>query len=138
MKLNGKWITGFVDGEDCFHVAVNKHGDMRCGFQVLPEFTVVQHERDVRVLHALKEYFGCGVVRRNHGDRMSYRVRARRDLVLRIVPFFEKHPLKTIKREEFSEFKRVLQSMEAGDHLTKDGVEEIRRIAARMNRGRLR
>ena len=54
MKLEAQWITGFVDGEGCFHVGINPHKEMTAGFQVLPEFTVVQHERDVQVLHALK------------------------------------------------------------------------------------
>jgi hypothetical protein len=75
MKLNEEWITGFVDGEGCFHVGIATHKEMTAGLQVLPEFTVVQHKRDVRVLHSLKEFFGCGVVRVNHGDRMAYRVR---------------------------------------------------------------
>ena len=52
MKLDSQWITGFVDGEGCFHVGINPHPSMKTGFQVLPEFTVVQHERDVQVLHA--------------------------------------------------------------------------------------
>ena len=67
MNLHAEWITGFVDGEGCFHVGINTNLGLATGFQVLPEFTVVQHERDVQVLHALKAYFGCGVVRLNHG-----------------------------------------------------------------------
>ena len=88
MKLDAQWITGFVDGEGCFHVGINSHHEMTAGFQVLPEFTVVQHERDVQILHALKAYFGCGVVRVNHGDRMAYRVRSLKHLLEHIVPFF--------------------------------------------------
>ena len=71
MKLDTQWVTGFVDGEGCFYVGINAHSEMTAGFQVLPEFTVVQHKRDVQVLHALKAFFGCGVVRTNHGDRMA-------------------------------------------------------------------
>jgi hypothetical protein len=135
MHLEAQWITGFVDGEGCFHVGINRHAEMSCGYQVLPEFTVVQHERDVQILHALKAHFGCGVVRRNHGDRMAYRVRGKEHLLERIVPFFEKHPLKSKKRTDFAKFRRILHMMDAGDHLTREGVEEIRRIAGQMNRG---
>ena len=135
MQLEAQWITGFVDGEGCFHVGINQHSDMKCGYQVLPEFTVVQHERDVQILHALKAYFGCGVVRRNHGDRMAYRVRGQDHLIRHIIPFFEKHMLKSKKRSDFAKFRRIVRMMEAGDHLTKEGVEEIRRIASQMNRG---
>lgn len=138
MKLDAEWVTGFVDGEGCFHVGINRHPDMKCGYQVLPEFTVVQHERDVKLLHGLREFFGCGVVRTNHGDRWAYRVRGKKDLLESIVPFFVQHPLKSEKREDFEKFRSVLQLMESGDHLTVDGVNNVQRIAARMNRGRSR
>ncbi len=138
MKLEAQWITGFVDGEGCFHVAISRHPEMTLGYQVLPEFTVVQHKRDVQLLHALKEYFGCGVVRTNHGDRMAYRVRQREHLLQHIVPFFLQHPLKSKKRVDFDKFRRVLLMMEAGDHLTADGLMQIRQLAEEMNRGQLR
>ena len=138
MKLDAQWITGFVDGEGCFYVGINPHAEMTARFQVLPEFTVVQHERDVQVLHALKAHFGCGVVRVNHGDRMAYRVRSVKHLLEHIVPFFVKHPLKTKKNVDFLKFRDVLLLMEAGNHLTVEGIERIRSIAQQMNRGRSR
>ncbi len=138
MKLDAQWVTGFVDGEGCFHVGINTHADMKTGFQVLPEFTVVQHKRDVTVLHALKAHFGCGVVRTSHGDRMAYRVRSVEHLLNHIVPFFTEHPLKTRKRVDFEKFRRVILMMSAGEHLTIDGVQRIRTIASEMNRGQSR
>ena len=109
---------------------------MSVGFQVLPEFTVVQHERDVKALYALKAFFGCGTVRQNHGDRMAYRVRKLEHLRTIIVPFFVQHSLKTGKRQDFEKFRRVLLMMERGEHLNPRGLEEIRRIAKQMTRGR--
>jgi hypothetical protein len=138
MKLDAQWITGFVDGEGCFHVGINPHKEMTAGYQVLPEFTVVQHERDVQILHALKAYFGCGVVRGNHGDRKAFRVRSKKHLLDHIVPFFVKHPLKTKKNVDFKKFRRILLMMEKGVHLNGEGIEEIRAIAKQMNRGSLR
>jgi hypothetical protein len=136
MDLDAAWITGFVDGEGCFFVGINPHEEMTAGYQVLPEFTVVQHERDVQILHALKTYFGCGVVRRNHGNRMAYRVRSLKHLRERIVPFFEKHQLKSKKRVDFQKFRRVILLMDKKIHLAPEGIEEIRRIAGQMNRGK--
>jgi hypothetical protein len=138
MKLDAQWITGFVDGEGCFYVGINPHEEMTAGFQVLPEFTVVQHERDVQVLHALKAHFGCGVVRVNHGDRMAYRVRGIKHLLEHIVPFFVKHPLKTRKNVDFLKFRDVLLLIDAGAHLTVEGIERIRSITSQMNRGHSR
>ena len=135
MQLEAQWIVGFVDGEGCFHVGINPHKEMSVGYQVLPEFTVVQHERDVQVLHALKSHFGCGVVRRNHDTRMAFRVRGLDHLREKIIPFFMKHPLKSKKNADFLKFRDVLLLMEKDVHLTDDGVERIRAIASAMNRG---
>jgi hypothetical protein len=134
MKLDPGWVTGFVDGEGCFHVGINAHSDMTAGYQVLPEFTVVQHARDAQLLHALKAFFGCGVVRTNHGDRLGYRVRSQEHLLERILPFFDKHPLRSKKHVDFLKFRDVLLMMQKGEHLKSDGLERIREIASKMNR----
>ena len=138
MELDAQWIVGFVDGEGCFHVGINPHPEMSAGFQVLPEFTVVQHERDIQVLHALKAFFGCGVVRRNNGDRMAWRVRGHENLSKHIVTFFEKHPLKSRKRVDFIKFREIVMLMNRGEHLTREGVERIRAITEQMNRKALK
>jgi LAGLIDADG endonuclease len=134
--LDSQWVVGFVDGEGCFHVGVARHPEMSLGVQVLPEFVVVQHKRDVKVLHALKRFFRCGVVRTNHGDRMCYRVRKLESLAESVVPFFERHELKTLKRQDFIRFRKVVSIMREGGHLDADGLGRIMAIAGEMNRGR--
>ena len=137
-KLEAHWVVGFVDGEGCFYVGINPHPEMSCQFQVLPEFTVVQHRRDIQLLHALKKFFGCGVVRTIHGERMAYRVRGLDHLTERIVPFFEQHPLKSKKRVDFARFRKILYLIGQGKHLNPKGIEEIRAITSTMNTGRIR
>ena len=134
MDIHPQWIVGFVDGEGFFHIAINRTAEMTQGYQVFPEFTVVQHKRDVQVLYALKAHFGCGVVRTNHGDRMAFRVRKLEHLLDIIIPFFEKHQLKTKKGVEFQKFRKALLYMQRGDHLTPEGLEAIRGIKSAMNR----
>jgi hypothetical protein len=136
IKLDANWVVGFVDGEGCFYVGINPHSGMTCQYQVLPEFTVVQHKRDIRLLFALKKFFGCGVVRTNHDERMAYRVRGLEHLQQIIVPFFEKHPLKSQKQVDFLKFRDVIRWMMLGEHLTPEGIEKIRKVASVMNRGR--
>ena len=134
MNLQTQWIVGFVDGEGCFHVGINKNDSMSHKIQILPEFTVTQHERNIQALYALKNYFGCGVVRRNHSDRYCYRVRDFNHLVKIIVPFFEKHKLLTTKRVDFEKFRNVLILMGKKEHLSLEGIEKIREIQQKMNR----
>lgn len=134
MNLETQWIVGFVDGEGCFHVAINKNKETALGVQIQPEFTVVQHEQNIQVLYALKEYFECGVVRRNHGERFAYRVRGAKHLRDTIIPFFEEHKLKTKKRIDFEKFRKVCLMIERGEHLTQEGVLAIQKIQEDMNR----
>jgi hypothetical protein len=133
MQLDPQWVVGFVDGEGCFHIGINANATMLQQRQVLPEFVVVQHNRDVNVLYALKDYFQCGVVRVNHGDRMAYRVRGFDNLRYRIIPFFERHKLKTKKRIDFEKFRDIILLIEKKMHLTSEGLLEIQKIANQMN-----
>ena len=93
IKLKAQWIVGFVDGEGCFNLDVHLHKDTKWGLQMQAEFTVVQNEVDIQILHALKEYFQCGAVTVNqkdkNGTRYHFRVKNVKDLHTKIVPFFE-------------------------------------------------
>ena len=133
MDLDPKWVVGFVDGEGCFYIGVNRHPEMATGYQVLPEFRVVQHQRDIQILYGLKRFFRFGVVRRNHGDRYEFRVRKLKSLV-KLCEFFTKNPLKTKKAIEFKRFQRVINLMKEGKHLTLSGLLRIVTIAEKMNR----
>ena len=139
MDLNTQWIVGFTDGEGCFHIGINTNKNMTLGFQVLPEFTITQHKDDEKVLHAFKDYFQVGVIRKNSGNCKCYRVRGQKNLLTIIIPFFEKHKLKTRKRVDFVKFRKILLMMEESKHLTVEGLEKIREIKSTMSlRCRLR
>jgi hypothetical protein len=107
---------------------------MKLGVQVLPEFTVVQHQVDEQVLYGLKDYFGCGVVRKNHGTRLSYRVRGHQTYFWK--RFFLSSKNINLKHGNvliLRNFGRVILMMEKGEHLTPDGLEKIRQIKDSMN-----
>ncbi len=133
MDLSPDWVVGFVDGEGCFYVGINPQPEMALGYQVLPEFRVVQHERDVQILYALKRFFRCGVVRRNREDRYELRIR-KLACLQEVVAFFERHPLKTKKNVDFAKFARVIRLMADGQHLTPEGLMQIAEITLSMNR----
>lgn len=133
MELMRDWIVGFVDGEGCFYVGIYPHPEMSAGYQVLPEFRIVQHKRDIQILYALKRFFKSGVVRQNHEARYELRIRKVESL-RNVVNFFEKHPLKTKKNVDFKHFARIIRMMEAKEHLNKEGIVRIIRIASLMNR----
>ena len=132
-RLDVNWIVGFVDGEGCFHVAINKQQKMTLGWQVLPEFRVVQHKRDEKLLYRLKSYFGFGEVTVNHDDRKEFRIRGLENLN-KIVEFFKNNPLQTSKERNFEIFSEIIGMMNNKEHLSEEGLHRIAKLAAKMNR----
>ncbi len=136
MQLDPNWIAGFVDGEGTFYVGINKHTEMTAWFQVLPEFRIVQHERDIQLLHAIKKNLWCGVVCKNHDTRYEFRVRKLDHLQGIIIPFFKKHELHTKKKFDFIKFCKILSLINQGKHLDREWIKKILEIAKQMNSGK--
>ena len=136
-RLDAFWITGFSDGEGCFHVSINKIPKMSLGWQALPEFRIVQHSKDEKVLHEIKDYFGFGKVTINrtdhHGTRKEFRVRGLENLN-KLIEFFSKYPLKTSKAKDFKIFSEIIQLINEKEHLTKKGLDKIAKLISLMNR----
>jgi len=125
VHLEPHWIVGFIDGEGCFAVSVNRHKDMKFGFQIQPEFTVTQHKRDIHRLYGLKSFFQCGIVAVNHGSIYHWRVRDRKHFLKTILIFFEKHPLKGKRQIEFLLFREIIHLMDKNVHLTEEGFNLV-------------
>jgi hypothetical protein len=130
-RLDQNWLTGFVDGEGCFHVGINSNNKLKLGFQVLPEFRLTQHKRDRILLEKIRNYFDYGVVRKNSYNILEYRVRSYTDLN-KLVLFFTKYPLKTKKKYDLDKFKKILSLLPLKNE---EELKLIRNIKDTMNKG---
>lgn len=133
-QINPNWLSGFVDGEGTFYIGINKNDEMTIGWQVLPEFRIVQHEKDIKLLYKIKKYLGCGTVRINHGDRYELRIRKLDHLKNIVIPFFESYPLQTQKKYDFLSFRKVILLIDKGEHLSEEGIKNIFQTIEKMNR----
>lgn len=125
------WIVGFVDGEGCFSVSIFKNRTTKSGWQVLPEFVVTQGEKSLSAMKEIQDFFGCGrlFINRRHDNHREnlyrYCVRARKDLVEIIIPFFEDNPLRTAKKKDFELFKDAIRLMNDNVHFTQEGIKRL-------------
>jgi hypothetical protein len=148
--ITAGWVVGFVDGEGCFSIGFVRQPDRagragyRTGYQVVHRFVVTQGAASAAALEELQEFFGVGRVYRNRRhdnhreDLLQYRVERRVDLLEVVIPFFERHPLRTAKRADFEKFGACVQRVAAGEHLDAGGLLEIVEIAQTMNHRRPR
>jgi hypothetical protein len=80
-------------------------------------------------LKSFINYLGCG--RYAHSSNQSwgnYIVSKQKDIAEIIIPFFEKNLIEGIKRSDFQDFKQVAELMNKKVHLTKEGLDQIRKI----------
>jgi len=81
------------------------------------------------------EYFGCGKVQ-VYPSKVSFNVYSLPEFKSKILPFFEKYPLKGIKLLDYMDFVKVVNLMGDKAHLTSEGLDLIRGIKSGMNRSR--
>jgi hypothetical protein len=92
--------------------------------------------KDADLLMGLKKYFGVGTVRINKKTgSVNYSVSSLKDLTNVILPHFIKYPLITQKCADFVLFKRIVDLMNRGEHLTSEGLAKIVSIKASINKG---
>jgi len=132
------YITGFVDGEGCFSVTIQRSRNVKLGIQVIPEFHVSQHQNRAEVLEAIKRKFGCGYIKPNDPNNPRdltsvYVVRNLKDLRNKVIPFFKRYPFISSKQRDFEKLARVVDLMNKGEHLRKNGLLTILKLAFSMN-----
>ena len=57
-SLNPNFITGFIDGEGCFHITMAKKPGYKTGYSINLSFSIGLHSKDTDLLRSIQEYFG--------------------------------------------------------------------------------
>ena len=52
--MNPWFVTGFMDGEGCFHVSIIKNNKSKVGYYVQHSFQIGLHEKDKSFLEDIK------------------------------------------------------------------------------------
>lgn len=129
-----EYISGYVDGEGCFTVTFNKRTKAKLGWELRPSFSVSQNEDRRQVLDIIREYFGCGSIRRDFADKtVKFEIRDHNDLVSKVIPHFEQFPLLSRKQKDFELFKTICGIVHTAKHLQKDGFADVVTLAYQMN-----
>jgi LAGLIDADG endonuclease len=99
---------------------------------------VTQKASSVSILYAIQAYFGCGVVKTDNQkmDGMKYQLSSYKDIDRVLIPFLEEYPLLTSKYLNYLDFKRAIEMLKNGEHLTREGIEKLKEMAQNMNTNR--
>jgi len=137
--LTSDYIVGLSDGEGSFCVYVRKPEKQTWHTRVECHYYIKLREDDKPLLMKVKNFFRCGRVdfqkeyRENQRDNYRYQVSSLRELRETIIPFFERHPLQSKRKKDFSLFCKIVELVVRKDHHTSEGLKKINRLKNRMH-----
>jgi len=128
MNYNPERITGFVDAEGNFYFTI-VHSNTNSNYTGINfSFNITQEKSEIHFLNNLVKFFGCGNVFTNSKGGGSFVVSNKKDLIDKIIPFFEVNELQTIKRFSFLRFKKALNISIKNKPLSNNNIEEIKML----------
>ena len=113
-----KWVAGFVSGEGCFIVDINKSNSNKVGFSVNLRIMISQHARNKILLYNLINYFDCGKIYKNN-NCFNLTIRKFADIDTKIIPFFIKYPILGNKSLDFQDFCKVANLIKEKKNISK-------------------
>jgi hypothetical protein len=115
----GHWLSGFTDGEGCFFLSIRerrivlrRNGKSYRLIEANAQLSIGLRWDERPILERIQSFFGCGRVRTgdhrkararggNACDQVVFEVRRMSDLLSRIIPHFERYPLRAKKQSDF-------------------------------------
>ena len=132
---DSNWLAGFTSAEGCFMIkTINSSSNLK-NVGVYLRFELTQHARDEYLIKSLIEYLGCGTVHKNK-EAFTFQVTKFSDIRDKIIPFFAEYPINGTKLMDYLDWCKAAELIQSKAHLTQDGLDEILKIKAGMNKGR--
>ena len=128
-------MLGLVDGEGCFNARVN---GQRRRARVELKFSLKLRHQDKEMLDKLQKFFGCGKVyiqndkRANHSLCYRFEVQNKKEIIEKVIPFFEQNfPKLPSRKRDFELFKQIAELTQ------KDSVdlEKIEHLKSQLHWG---
>lgn len=113
-----------------------KSAGSNLGETVWLRFIITQHDRDEDFIKSLISTLNCGryIPKSDYGE---FIVEKFTDVSEKIIPFFEEFKLHGIKSKNFEDLKKAALLMKNKAHLTRKGLDEIKKIKGKINKNRL-
>ena len=147
-------IMGFVEGEGCFSITIQRVIERRPRlrnrpfnikrpylFRAYPTFRLTIAEQDRKILEAVRETLGFGQIYvqnrsqkdSRHKDIAYYYAQGLKECLL-AKDFFQRQKFYTAKGLDFERWCQALEIIKSGRHLEKNGLLEICCIRDQMNK----
>ena len=130
------WMAGFASGDSSFNIKISNSSTSISGKRVQLRFGIGLNIREKALIQSLAVYFGLTDSEKFvyfYKDSVKFEIVNFSDIMNKIIPFFEKHPIQGKKNLDFIDFKEVARIIKSKGHLASEGFQKILEIKARMN-----
>lgn len=127
--INPWVVTGLIDAEGSFNVAVVKNKNSKLGWVTKLRLEMSMLKKDRSTLEELINYFGGGGIRNLDHNNLRFYIESFKDLAA-VINHFDKYPLFTKKQEDYLLFKQVFDLFKNKNHLTMEGLRQVISIKA--------
>lgn len=86
-------------------------------------------------MKSIIKYFECGNLLKKR-ETVHFTITKFTDLTQKIIPFFKKYSVLGVKSKDFADWCQAADLIKNKAHLTAEGLDQIRKIKAGMNKGR--
>lgn len=139
-SLEDGWLAGFTDSEGCFTISILSTGNgYRARFILSQKHLVNKYVLDHILLlfnrlheNELKGKSLGSVVVHSKADNWELRINGYKN-VIKVLPYFDKFKLRTIKSDSLNKFKDLLTMIKNGDHLNKENRILMTQLAKQVN-----
>ena len=127
--LNPEYVIGLVDGEGSFSVRI-PNAKRRAKVELT--FSLKLRHHDKEILSELQKFFGCGNIyiqrdkRKNHSLCYRFEVHNKKDIIDKIIPFFEKNSPKIPSRKTDFELFKQISNLSQKDNLDLNLIQDLK------------
>lgn len=137
VNIDYNWLAGFFSGEGCFFIDIFKCKTCKQGYGVSLRIIVGQHSRDRLLINSFTDILGYGyTLNCNTRNFVEFRVVKFEDIFFKVIPLFKKYEIRGVKSLDFKDFCEAAELVNNKAQHTTDGLEQIKIIKSRMNKGR--
>jgi hypothetical protein len=133
-KLSGEFISGYIEGEGCFSLAITKKKGYLLGVQIYPSFNLQVHVIDKPLLEKIKKVMNCGRIYTNSKRKLvNFKVYRYDDLVNKVIPFFDKYQFHGNKKRSFEIFKEIMSILDKPGRISEEDLSQVASLKVSMN-----
>lgn len=106
-NITNDYIAGLFHADGCFSASIQRSIKNK-NLYIIPELTFSQHIDNKEIVLLIKKKFNCGNIYYQPNNQIRYKVKKLEDLKNIIIPFFEKHQVRSNKYMSFLKFKLLV------------------------------